>query len=80
MVVKLLRGAEVKQILTIAVRGDTNGDGTVTLTDFVQIKAHLLQKQTLTGAAVKAADYSADGSVTVTDFMQVKALLLQAAA
>ena len=80
MVVKLLRGAEVKQILTIAVRGDTNGDGTITLTDFVQIKAHLLQKQTLTGAAVKAADYSADGSVTVTDFMQVKALLLQTTA
>ena len=77
MVVKLMRGAEVKQTLTIAVRGDTNGDGGITLTDFVQIKAHLLQKQMLTGAAATAADYSADGAITITDFIQVKALLLK---
>ena len=77
MVVKLMRGAEVKQTLTIAVRGDTNGDGVITLTDFVQIKAHLLQKQMLTGAAATAADYSADGAITITDFIQVKALLLK---
>ena len=50
--------------------GDVHGDGAVTLTDRVQIRAHLLGRSTLKGAAVQAADLNGDGQMTLTDFVQ----------
>jgi hypothetical protein len=40
------------------------------------VKAHLLKKPLLTGAAEKAADTTADQKITITDFLQFKAHLL----
>lgn len=56
--------------------GDVNGDGDVTVTDFVQIKNHLLQNQLLSGSSTAAADLNGDGAITITDFLQMKTLLL----
>ncbi|MBO5657372.1 MAG: dockerin type I repeat-containing protein, partial [Agathobacter sp.] len=56
--------------------GDVNGDGTITVTDMIQIKSHILKKTTLTGAEAKAADISGDGAITITDFIQVKSRIL----
>jgi hypothetical protein len=61
---------------TAVVTGDINGDGKITVTDFVQMKAHLLKKSTLQGASAHAADTSGDGNISVTDFVQMKAHLL----
>jgi len=76
--VELLNAADKSVIksLSVVVTGDVNGDGKQTLTDFVQIKAHLLEKRKLTGAQKQAADLNADGKVTLTDFVQMKAHLL----
>ena len=76
MTVKLLDGSTVKQTLTIVVTGDTNGDGSITITDMLAVKSHLLKKSTLSGAAAKAADTSGDKAISITDFIQIKAHIL----
>jgi uncharacterized repeat protein (TIGR02543 family) len=76
MLVQLMDGADVKQTLTIAITGDLNGDGQISLTDFVKMKAHLLGIATLTGAYAKASDINGDGSSSLTDFVKMKAHLL----
>ena len=76
MVVKLLDGSAVKQTVTIVVTGDTNGDGSITITDMLAVKAHVLKKSALAGAAAKAADTSGDKVISITDFIQIKAHIL----
>ena len=78
MIAKLIaEDGSVLQQLILIIAGDTNGDGKVSITDFIQIKGHLLSGGTdLSGAALWAADYNGDGKVTITDFVQVKAYLL----
>ena len=76
MVVKIMDGSTAKATYTVVVTGDTNGDGKITVTDYVQLKSHLLNKSTLTGAAAQAADTSGDGKATVTDYVQMKAHIL----
>ena len=76
MLIKIIDGATVKKTYTAVVTGDINGDGKVTLTDFVQLKSHILGKSTLTGAYASAADLNGDGKITLTDFVKAKAHLL----
>ena len=61
---------------TLIVTGDTNGDGEITITDMIAVKAHILEKTRLTGAQAQAADTSGDNNITITDFIQIKAKLL----
>ncbi len=76
MIVKIMDGNTVKASYTVIVTGDTNGDGDITITDMLAIKAHILKKSTLSGAYATAADTSGDNAVTITDFIQVKAKIL----
>ena len=71
----MLNGAE-EIWLTIVVTGDVNGDGKISVTDLLAVKAHLLQKSPLIGAQAKAADVNGQGGITVTDFIQYKSHLL----
>ena len=70
MTVDLVVDGSLIQSATIVVTGDVNGDGAVTLTDMVQIRAHLLGRSTLKGAAAQAADLTGDGQLSLTDFVQ----------
>lgn len=63
---------EVKE-LTIVVRGDTSGDGKITSTDYLKIKAYLRGKGTLEGEYLLAADIDGNGSITTVDYLDVKA-------
>ena len=65
------------QTLTVVITGDVNGDGTVSITDLVQINNHLLKKTALSGAAASAADVNADGVISITDLVQVNNHLLK---
>ncbi len=76
MVVKLMDGNTVKHSVTVVVTGDTNGDGGITITDMIAVKAHVLKKSTLSGAAAKAADTNGDNGISITDFIQIKAHIL----
>lgn len=63
--------------LTVVVRGDINGDGMVTVTDFVKIKSQLISDDYLTDKVqLLAADYNFDGNVSITDFVQIKTVCL----
>ena len=55
---------------------DTNGDGKITVTDMLAVKAHVLKKTLLTGAYAEAADTSNDNAISITDFIQIKAHVL----
>lgn len=76
MTVKLMQGSAVSATYTLIVTGDTNGDGGITITDMIAVKAHLLGKKLLTGMEAQAADTNGEGGITITDFIQIKAKLL----
>jgi hypothetical protein len=76
MVLQLMANDIVVDSVIIVVTGDVNGDGKISITDMLAVKAHLLKKPLLTGAAEKAADTTADQKITITDFLQFKAHLL----
>ena len=76
MIVKIMDGNAVKASYTIIVTGDTNGDGNITVTDMIAIKAHVLKKSTLSGVYATAADTNGDNGISITDFIQVKAKIL----
>ncbi len=76
MAVKLMLGDTAMQTLSAVVTGDTNGDGDISVTDMIAIKAHVLNKTALSGAYATAADTNGDGGITITDFIQVKAKIL----
>lgn len=76
MKVKIMDGNTVKAEYTIIVTGDTNGDGNISVTDMISIKAHLLGNSILSNEYAKAADTSGDNTITITDFLQIKAKIL----
>lgn len=76
MVVKIMDGNTIKASYTVIVTGDTNGDGNITVTDMIAIKAHVLKKSTLSGVYATAADTNGDSGISITDFIQVKAKIL----
>lgn len=75
-VVQLLRGAQVVRAWVVIVTGDLNGDGTVTITDMLMAKAHILKKTTLEGIFAQAADTNGDHGISITDYIQIKAHIL----
>ena len=76
MELKLIVDGQVIQTLTVVVTGDINGDGTISVTDMISVKSHLLKKTTLDGVKALAADTSGDGAISITDFLQIKAQIL----
>lgn len=53
-------------------KGDVNGDGNVTSIDYMMIKNHIMNTDTLTGDKLKRADVSGDGKITSVDYMMIK--------
>lgn len=76
MTVKLMMESTALQTLSVVVTGDINGDGAISITDMLAIKADLLKKSKLSGAAAKAADTNGDNGISITDFIQIKAHIL----
>ena len=69
-------GNTVVKSYTVVVTGDTNGDGAISVTDMIAVKAHVLKKTLLTGAYADAGDTSNDNAISITDFIQIKAQIL----
>ena len=57
---------------TVVITGDVNGDGKVTITDYLQIKERILNAKTLTPSKEYASDVNGDGKVTITDYLRLK--------
>ncbi|MBR6697526.1 MAG: hypothetical protein IKL73_04535 [Lachnospiraceae bacterium] len=77
MTIRLMDEDEIIKSYTIIVTGDTNGDGTINITDMMAAKAHVLKKTLLTGNASLAGDTNGDGKINITDFMAIKAHILK---
>ena len=58
------------------VKGDTNGDGKISISDLAMIKAKLLGNNNLNGVYLSAADINKDGKISISDLAMVKAHLL----
>lgn len=65
-------GFIVEDKYTVVKKGDCNGDGKITSSDYVLIKNHIMGTSTLEGANKKASDYNGDGNVTSSDYVLIK--------
>ncbi len=61
---------------TMVVLGDVNGDGYVKSTDYMKIKAYIMEETTLTPLQKLAADVNGDANVKSTDYMKIKAYIM----
>jgi hypothetical protein len=58
------------------IKGDIDGDGKLSVYDYLNIKAHLTGGVSLTKEQIKAADSDGNGKITVADYLSVKNILL----
>ena len=58
------------------IKGDTDGDGEITINDLAQIKLHLIDIRLLEGIDRIAADLDEDGEITINDLAQIKLIIL----
>lgn len=61
----------------IAIRGDIDGNGIITVTDLSTLNQVLIKKITLTGIREKAADINYDKRITVTDLSTLNQALIK---
>lgn len=59
-----------------ALKGDINGDGRISLSDFALIKMHLLEKKSIPAEKQALADINGDGKISLSDFALVKMHIL----
>lgn len=60
----------------IIMRGDTNGDGKITVSDLANVQMHLIGVRTLTGNNLRGADTNNDGRITVSDLANIQMHLI----
>lgn len=60
----------------VILKGDTNLDGKISLSDLSNIRLHLLGSLTLTGDSFTAADTNVDGKISLSDLSNVRLHLL----
>lgn len=69
--ITIVTGVDTKTY-KISIKGDTSGDGKITILDLLQIQKHIIGSKKLTGAYLKSADTSGDGKATILDLLQVQ--------
>lgn len=58
--------------LTVLIYGDTNGDGTISAVDYINIKNHIMGSNTLNNIYSKAADVNNDNNISAVDYVNIK--------
>jgi len=61
---------------TIVVKGDLNGDGSVTITDLVKIKKDIVDIAKLKEEYKKAGDLNKDQNITITDLAKMRKIIV----
>lgn len=59
------------QTYTISVKGDTSGDGVVTILDLLEVQKHIKKAETLKNENLISADTSGDNKVTILDLLEI---------
>lgn len=57
-------------------RGDTNGDGKISVSDLANVQMHLIGVKTLSGTAFSGGDTNGDGRITVSDLANIQMHLI----
>ena len=57
---------------TLVVKGDTSGDGKVTILDLLQVRKHINGDNKLNNTRFLAGDTSGDNKITILDLLQVR--------
>lgn len=76
MKVKLIVNSKEKDVLNIVVRGDSNGDGKVSITDYTLIRLDILELKNLAGVFLTASDVNGDGKISITDYTLIRLHIL----
>ncbi len=62
----------VSNTYTFVIRGDVNGDGSITGVDYVRLRNYLDNKSTLSSAQSLAADANNSGSISGSDYVRIR--------
>ena len=71
-----INNANKSETLTIAINGDTSGDGVINALDLLQVQKNILKTYTLSGVNFIAGDTSDDGVINALDLLQVQKNIL----
>ncbi|GEM_PF-1335362 len=77
MSVKLIVGGEIRDELTVVVRGDTNGDGYIDISDYTHVRLDILKLKALTDVYKAAADVNTDGYIDISDYTLIRLDILE---
>jgi len=73
----VINGTSEASTYTIAVRGDTSGDGAIKINDLILVQSHILGTKMLSGAKLYAGDTSYDGPVKINDLILIQSHILE---
>lgn len=76
MTVKLIVDGSVSDQLTVIVKGDVNGDGKVSITDYTLARLDILGLKKLSGTKKLGADTNGDGKISITDYSMMRLEIL----
>lgn len=72
MTVKLNAGGSERDVLKIAVSGDANGDGMISVSDYTMARLDILGLKSLDAIGKAACDVNGDGKVTISDYTTLR--------
>jgi len=72
MNIRWVVGGVERDRLTIVVRGDVNGDGLITLADYVLIRLNILGLRGISAASRKAGDIDKNGVINIQDYTAIR--------
>ena len=75
-IVKLTVNGKVVDSLTVIVKGDVTGEGTIDATDYLRIKGEFIGTYKLEDAFAKAADVDGNENIDGTDYLRIKSIFL----
>lgn len=72
-----IKGTAEKKTYTIAVRGDVNKDGKITILDLLLVQKHILEKTVLKDEQYYASELNYDNKISILDLLLVQKHILE---
>lgn len=74
--VSLVYEGKEERVLEVVVRGDSSGDGKLSLADLLKTQGHMVGKNQLSTVYFNAADYTGDGKLSLADLLQCQKVII----